>query len=156
MPLDGEYEPSPWEPIAEQVEQYERTDGVEGGEFMGGPCIILTSKGARSSKLRKTPLIQITDGTSYVVIVDGGAPDHPQWVHNLRANPLVELQDGADRRDYTAREATGDEKATCGPLTRVWPDYDTYQSSTDRVIPLLRARPGRLTRHPHHDDGRFS
>lgn len=139
MPLDGEYEPSPWEPIAEQVEQYERTNGVEGGEFMGGPCIILTSKGARSSKLRKTPLIQITDGTSYVVIGSmGGAPDHPQWVHNLRANPLVELQDGADRRDYTAREVTGNEKATWWSLaTGVWPDYDTYQSSTDRVIPLF-------------------
>ncbi len=79
MPLDGEYEPSPWEPIAEQVEQYERTDGVEGAEFMGGPCIILTTKGARSGKLRKTPLIQVTDGTSYVVIGSmGGAPDHPQ------------------------------------------------------------------------------
>jgi deazaflavin-dependent oxidoreductase (nitroreductase family) len=139
MPLDGEYEPSPWEPIAEQVEQYERTNGVEGGEFMGGPCIILTTKGARSGKLRKTPLIQVTDGTSYVVIGSmGGAPDHPQWVHNLRANPLVELQDGADRRDYTAREVSDDEKATWWSLaTGVWPDYDTYQSSTDRVIPLF-------------------
>ncbi len=139
MPLDGEYEPSPWEPIAEQVEQYERTDGVEGAEFMGGPCIILTTKGARSGKLRKTPLIQVTDGTSYVVIGSmGGAPDHPQWVHNLRANPLVELKDGAVRRDYTAREVTDDEKSTWWTLaTGVWPDYDTYQSSTDRVIPLF-------------------
>ena len=139
MPLDGEYEPSPWEPIAEQVEQYERTDSVEGGEFMGGPCIILTSKGARSGKLRKTPLIQITDGSSYVVIGSmGGAPDHPQWVHNLRVNPLVELQDGATRRDYTAREVSGDEKTTWWTLaTGVWPDYDTYQSSTDRVITLF-------------------
>ncbi len=139
MPLDGEYEPSPWEPIAEQVEQYERTDGVEGAEFMGGPCIILTTKGARSGKPRKTPLIQVTDGTSYVVIGSmGGAPDHPQWVHNLRANPLVELQDGAVRRDYTAREVTDDEKSTWWTLaTGVWPDYDTYQSSTDRVIPLF-------------------
>lgn len=139
MPLEGEYEPSPWEPISEQVEQYESTDGVEGGEFMGGPCIILTSKGAKSGKLRKTPLIQVTDGTSYVVIGSmGGAPDHPQWVHNLRANPLVELQDGATRRDYLAREVDGDEKATWWSLaTGVWPDYDTYQSSTERVIPLF-------------------
>jgi deazaflavin-dependent oxidoreductase (nitroreductase family) len=139
MPLDGEYEPSPWEPIAEQVEQYERTDGVEGGEFMGGPCIILTSTGARSGKLRKTPLIQITDGTSYVVIGSmGGAPDHPQWVHNLRTNPLVELQDGATRRDYTAREVSGDEKATWWTLaTGVWTEYDTYESPTVRVIALF-------------------
>jgi F420H(2)-dependent quinone reductase len=139
MPLDGEYEPSPWEPIAEQVAQYESTGGVEGGEFMGGPCIILTSKGATSGKLRKTPLIRVSDGTSYAVVGSmGGAPDHPQWVHNLRANPLVELQDGAERRDYAVREVDGEEKATWwSRATSVWPDYDTYQSATERVIPLF-------------------
>ena len=139
MPLDGEYEPSPWEPIAEQVAQYESTGGVEGGEFMGGPCIILTSKGATSGKLRKTPLIRVSDGTSYAVVGSmGGAPDHPQWVHNLRANPLVELQDGAEPRDYAVREVDGEEKATWwSRATSVWPDYDTYQSATERVIPLF-------------------
>jgi deazaflavin-dependent oxidoreductase (nitroreductase family) len=139
MPLDGEYEPSPWEPIAEQVAQYESTGGVEGGEFMGGPCIILTSKGATSGKLRKTPLIRVSDDTSYAVVGSmGGAPDHPQWVHNLRANPLAELQDGAERRDYTVREVDGEEKATWwSRATSVWPDYDTYQSATERVIPLF-------------------
>ncbi len=139
MPLDGEYEPSPWEPIAEQVAQYESTGGVEGGEFMGGPCIILTSKGATSGKLRKTPLIRVSDDTSYAVVGSmGGAPDHPQWVHNLRANPLVELQDGAERRDYAVREVDGEEKATWwSRATSVWPDYDTYQSATERVIPLF-------------------
>ena len=64
MPLTGTYEPSPWEPIAKQVEDYERTDGAEGADFMGGRCIILTSIGARSGSLRKTPLIRVTDGTS--------------------------------------------------------------------------------------------
>lgn len=139
MPLDGEYEPSPWEPIAEQVAQYESTGGVEGGEFMGGPCIILTTKGATSGKLRKTPLIRVSDGTSYAVVGSmGGAPDHPQWVHNLRANPLAELQDGAERRDYAVREVDGEEKATWwSRATSVWPDYDTYQSATERVIPLF-------------------
>jgi deazaflavin-dependent oxidoreductase (nitroreductase family) len=139
MPLVGEYEPSPWEPIAEQVELFERTDGAEGAEFMGGPCIILTTKGAKTGKLRKTPLIRVTDGTSYVVIGSmGGAPDHPQWVHNLRAHPVAELQDGPVRRDYAVREVEGDEKATWWTLaTGVWPDYDTYQSSTERVIPLF-------------------
>ena len=139
MPLDGEYEPSPWEPIAEQVAQYESTGGVEGGEFMGGPCIILTSKGATSGKLRKTPLIRVSDDTSYAVVGSmGGAPDHPQWVHNLRANPLAELQDGAERRDYAVREVDGEEKATWwSRATSVWPDYDTYQSATERVIPLF-------------------
>lgn len=139
MSLEGEYEPSPWEPIAEQVELYERTDGAEGAEFMGGPCIILTSRGARSGKLRKTPLIRVTDGASYVVIGSmGGAPTNPNWVHNLRVNPLVELQDGADRREYVVREAEGAEKAGWWSLaTQVWPDYDTYQASTERVIPLF-------------------
>lgn len=139
MSLEGEYEPSPWEPIAEQVELYERTDGAEGAEFMGGPCIILTSRGARSGKLRKTPLIRVTDGASYVVIGSmGGAPTNPNWVHNLRVNPLVELQDGAERREYVVREAEGAEKAAWWTLaTQVWPDYDTYQASTERVIPLF-------------------
>lgn len=139
MALDGEYEPSPWEPIAEQVELYERTGGTEGADFMGGPCIILTSRGARSGKLRKTPLIRVTDGTRYAVIGSmGGAPNNPEWVHNLRADGHVALQDGPDLREYDAHEATGDEKARWWSIaTGVWPDYDTYQASTDRVIPLF-------------------
>jgi len=139
MPLTGTYEPTPWEPVAQQVADYERTDGVEGADFMGGPCIILTSVGAKSGNLRKTPLIRVTDGTSYAVIGSmGGAPTSPQWVHNLAANPTVELQDKADRRDYVAHEATGDEKARWWAIaTEVWPDYDTYQQATERVIPLF-------------------
>lgn len=143
MPLTGMYEPSPWEPVAEQVALFERTDGVEGAEFMGGPCIILTSRGAKSGNVRKTPLIRVTDGTNYVVIGSmGGAPDNPQWVANLRADAHVCLQDGAVLKDYTAREVTGDEKATWWALaTSVWPDYDTYQQSTERVIPLFVLEP---------------
>ncbi len=143
MPLEGVYEPSPWEPIAEQVALYESTDGVEGSDFMGGPCIILTSVGAKSAKLRKTPLIRITDGSSYVVIGSmGGAPTSPEWVHNLRANPHVELQDGAIRRDYTAHQADGEEKSRWWAIAAdVWPDYDKYQQSTERIIPLFVLTP---------------
>jgi deazaflavin-dependent oxidoreductase (nitroreductase family) len=143
MALDGEYEPSPWEPIAQQVADYERTDGVEGGEFMGGPCIILWSKGAKSGNVRKTPLIRITDGTNYVVIGSmGGAPNNPQWVHNLRAESHSQLQDGAELKDYSAREVDGDEKSEWWTLaTSVWPEYDTYQSSTERIIPLFVLEP---------------
>lgn len=143
MPLTGEYEPSPWEPIAEQVALFESTNGAEGNEFMGGPCIILTSVGAKSGKLRKTPLIRVTDGTSYAVIGSmGGAPTAPQWVHNLQANPQVELQDGAVKADYTARQLEGDEKAAWwARATEVWPDYDTYQASTERIIPLFVLEP---------------
>ncbi len=143
MPLEGEYEPSPWEPIAEQVELYESTDGAEGAEFMGGPCIILHTLGATSGKVRKTPLIRVTDGTRYAVIGSmGGAPTAPQWVHNLRANPVAELQDGPDRRDYDVHQAEGDEKAEWwARALEVWPAYDEYQASTERVIPLFVLEP---------------
>ena len=139
MPLTGEYEPTPWEPVADQVAAYERTGGVEGAEFMGGRCIILTSVGAKTGKLRKTPLIRVTDGASYAVIGSmGGAPTSPQWVTNLRTDPHVELQDMAERHDYLAHEADGEEKARWWAIaTEVWPDYDTYQTKTDRVIPLF-------------------
>ena len=140
MPLEGEYEPSPWEPIAAQVELFEKTDGVEGGELEGKPCIILWSRGRHSGKVRKTPLMRVTDGTSYAVVASlGGAPQHPVWYHNLVADPAaVALQDGADLRDYVAREVTGDEKAAWwARATEVWPSYDDYQAKTDRVIPLF-------------------
>lgn len=143
MPLDGTYEPSPWEPIAEQVALFESTDGAEGNEFMGGPCIILTSRGAKSGNLRKTPLIRVTDGTRYAVIGSmGGAPTSPQWVHNLDADPHVELQDGPVRKDYDAHLAEGDEKAEWwARAVEIWPDYDAYQAATDRVIPLFVLEP---------------
>ena len=139
MALDGEYEPSPWEPVADQVAQYERTGGEEGYDFMGGPCIILTTTGAKSGKVRKSPLIRITDGSSYAVIGSmGGAPNNPNWVHNLRAHPQARLQDKADVQDYAVREVEGDEKAAWwARATEVWPAYDEYQSKTDRVIPLF-------------------
>lgn len=143
MPLVGEYEPSPWEPIHEQVELYESTDGAEGAELEGAPCIILTSVGAKSGKLRKTPLIRVSDGTNYVAIGSmGGAPDNPAWVHNLRTNPRVELRDLAEVREYDVREIEGDEKAQWwARANEVWPSYDDYQASTDRVIPVFLLEP---------------
>lgn len=140
MPLDGEYEPSPWGPIAEQVELYERTGGEEGRELEGKPCIILWSKGRHSGKVRKTPLMRVTDGRSYAVVASlGGAPQHPVWYYNLVTHPdQVSLQDGAELRDYVAREVTGDEKAAWwARATEVWPAYDDYQAKTERVIPLF-------------------
>jgi deazaflavin-dependent oxidoreductase (nitroreductase family) len=139
MPLDGEYEPSPWEPIAEQVRLYEATGGVEGGELEGQPCIILTTRGRRSGKLRKTPLMRVTDGERYAVVASlGGAPQHPVWYLNMLADPRVVLQDGSVVGDYVAREVTGDEKAEWwARAAEVWPSYDDYQAGTERVIPLL-------------------
>ncbi|MEZ5238371.1 MAG: nitroreductase family deazaflavin-dependent oxidoreductase [Microthrixaceae bacterium] len=143
MPIEGDYEPSPWEPVAEQVELYERTDGEEGYEFAGGPCIILTTKGAKSGKLRKTPLIRVTDGTNYLVVGSmGGAPQNPNWVHNLRADPRARLRDKAEVRDYTVRELEGEEKQQWWErATGVWPDYDEYQASTERIIPVFLLEP---------------
>ena len=144
MALDGEYEPSPWAPIAEQVETYERTDGAEGAELEGKPCIILWTRGRRSGKVRKTPLMRVADGEGrYAVVASmGGAPDHPVWYHNMVADERVALQDGPTLRDYVCHEATGDEKAQWwARATEVWPSYDDYQAGTDRVIPLLVLEP---------------
>lgn len=143
MIFDAEYEPSPWEPVAQQVADYERTNGEEGSEFMGGTCIILTTIGAKSRKVRKTPLIRVTKDGNYVAIGSmGGAPDHPQWVHNLRVTPKAKVQDMATVKEYAVEELTGDDKATWWKTaTAVWPDYDEYQASTDRVIPLFLLTP---------------
>ena len=143
MPDTPEYEPSPWEPIAEHVEQYLSTGGEQGGIWEGAPCIVLSTVGARSGKLRRTPLIRVRVDDSYVVIGSmGGAPTNPNWVHNLRANPAVTVNDMAEAHELVAREVEGDEKAALwSAATAVWPDYDTYQASTDRVIPLFVCEP---------------
>lgn len=143
MPIEGEYEPSAWEPVAEQVRLYEETGGVEGREWMGGTCIVLTTLGAKSGKVRKTPLMRVEHEGRYAVVASlGGAPQHPVWYHNVVAHPLVELQDGADRRDYLAREVTGEEKVQWwARAVEAWPDYEKYQQSTERVIPLLVLEP---------------
>jgi deazaflavin-dependent oxidoreductase (nitroreductase family) len=143
MPLEGEYEPSPWGPIADQVKLYESSGGTEGLELEGQPCIILTTKGRKSGKLRKSPLIRVEHDGHYAVVASmGGAPNHPVWYLNLLANPDVTLQDGPQVFDLRARVVTGDEKAEWWQrATEVWPSYDDYQASTDRVIPLVVLEP---------------
>ena len=139
MPLTGEYEPSPWDWVSAQVEQYEATGGKEGGTLEGAPCVILTTKGRKSGKLRKTPLMRIEhDGVYAVVASLGGAPKHPVWYLNLVANPDVTLQDGEQVLDFRARTATPEEKRHWWPrLTAVWPPYSEYQSKTERDIPVV-------------------
>ncbi|MFV0315802.1 MAG: nitroreductase family deazaflavin-dependent oxidoreductase [Microthrixaceae bacterium] len=143
MALVGEYEPSTSEPVADQVALYERTDGVEGATMGDAACIILTSVGARSGKLRKTPLMKVTDGTNYLMVGSkGGAPEDPAWVHNLRANPLAELRDLAEVHEYTVRELDGDEKSQWWDRALVaWPAYAEYQENTDRLIPVFLLEP---------------
>jgi deazaflavin-dependent oxidoreductase (nitroreductase family) len=142
--FDAEYEPSPWGPVADEVARYERTGGAEASELVGKEWIVLWTLGAKSGKVRKTPLVRITDGDGRYAVIGsmGGAPTNPQWVHNLRARSAARLQDGDEVRDFTVREVSGDEKATWwARATRVWPDYDSYQAATERQIPLFVLEP---------------
>ncbi|MFI6770827.1 nitroreductase family deazaflavin-dependent oxidoreductase [Streptomyces sp. NPDC050355] len=143
MPLQGEYEPSPAQWVRDQVELYERSGGTEGITMRGMPVVVLTTRGAKSGKIRKSPLMRVEhDGTYAVVASLGGAPQHPVWYHNVVADPRVELQDGPVRQDMTAREVTGEEKALWWRrAVEAYPDYDDYQRKTDRVIPVFVLEP---------------
>lgn len=145
MASDSAYAPSPRDYVRETVELYESTGGREGNTLKGRPVIILTTVGAKTGLVRKTPLMRIEHDGSYAVVASmGGAPKHPVWYHNILANPDVELQDGATRKQYVAHEATGEEKAVWwARATQTWPDYDTYQTKTDREIPLFVLTPRR-------------
>ena len=139
MPLSGEYQPSTSEWARKQAETFEASDGAEANTLRGVPIILLTSVGAKTGKLRKTPLMRVEhDGQYAVVASQGGAPTHPVWFHNVLKNPHVELQDGADRADYDAHLAEGEERAIWWErAVAVWPDYAEYQKRTDRQIPVF-------------------
>ena len=139
MPLTGEYEPSTSGWARKQAETFEASNGAKANTLRGVPIILLTSVGAKTGKLRKTPLMRVEhDGQYAVVASQGGAPTHPVWFHNIVKNPHVELQDGADRADYDARLAEGEERAAWWErAVAVWPDYANYQTRTDREIPVF-------------------
>jgi deazaflavin-dependent oxidoreductase (nitroreductase family) len=143
MSLEGEYEPSPWDFVAEQVRQYESSGGREGGTLEGKPCVILTTRGRRSGKLRKTALMRVEHDGEYAIVASlGGAPKHPVWYHNIKAHPRVELQDGPVNKEYEAHEVLGDEKAVWWErAVEAWPDYAEYQTKTDRQIPVFVLTP---------------
>ena len=143
MPLTGDYAPSSAAGARKQAERYEATNGAEANDLRGRPIIVLTSVGAKTGKLRKTALMRVEhDGVYAVVGSKGGAPKHPVWYHNLKANPHVELQDGSIKRDYAAREVSGDEKAVWWDrAVATWPDYATYQTRTSRQIPVFVLEP---------------
>lgn len=134
-----EYAPSPQQFVRDQVELFESSGGAQGNEMMGKPIIVLTTVGAKSGKLRKTPLMRVEhDGAYAVVASKGGAPTHPVWFHNIVAHPQVQLQDGAEKHDYTAHEATGAERDQWWDrAVAAWPDYADYQRKTDRQIPVF-------------------
>lgn len=139
MPLIGEYEPGTSTWSREQADLYEATNGEQGGEMRGKRVIVLTSLGAKTGKLRKTVLMRVQHGSRYAVVASrGGAPTNPAWYYNLKQNPHVELQDDAIKRDYLAREVSGDEKAAWWEYAlEAWPDYAVYQTKTERQIPVF-------------------
>jgi F420H(2)-dependent quinone reductase len=143
MPLEGEYVPSPVDWSREQADKYIESGGTDGTVLQGKPVILLTTVGARTGKLRKTPLMRVEHDGEYAIVASlGGAPKNPVWYYNVVANPRVELQDGTVTRDYDAREVFGDEKATWWErAVQVWPDYAGYQKKTDRQIPVFVLTP---------------
>jgi F420H(2)-dependent quinone reductase len=143
MPLIGEYEPSTWPAARDQVEQFEKSHGTEGNTLAGLPVVIITTTGKSTGKLRKTPLMRIEHRGRYAAVASmAGAPTNPSWYHNMKASPLVELQDGAVRQDYTARELDGHERETWwARAVDTFPGYADYQASTSRIIPVMLLEP---------------
>lgn len=143
MPLTGEYAPSTSDWARKQAEQFEATNGEEGGGLRGMKIILVTSVGAKSGKLRKTPLMRVEHEGEYAAVASlGGAPQNPVWYHNLKANPHVELQDEDVKKDYIAREVTDDEKAIWWKrAVEAFPDYADYQKKTTREIPVFVLTP---------------
>ena len=143
MSLNGEYEPSPTEWVREQVASYEGSNGTSGNTMRGMPVIILTTLGAKSGKLRKTPLMRVEHNGEYAAVASlGGAPTNPVWYHNIVSHPQVDLRDGPMVQTMTAREVTGQEKATWWErCVAAFPDYADYQTKTDRQIPVFVLTP---------------
>lgn len=144
MDLDSlPYEPSPVQWVRDQVAAYEASGGTEGGTMRGAPVVILSTVGAKSGTLRKTPLMRVEHDGRYAVIASkGGADTNPQWYANLVAQPFAALQDGAVRQQMTVREVTGDERAEWWQrAVAAWPDYAEYAERTDREIPVLVLAP---------------
>ncbi len=158
MPLSGDYVPSPVDYAREQAEAYVASGGTEATELDGKPVILLTTVGARTGKLRKTPLMRVEHEGQYAVVASAtaaavaegepgagpptGTIKPPVWYHNVKKNPRVELQDGPTTGDYDAREVFGDEKAIWWErAVAVWPDYDMYLSKTGSQIPVFVLNP---------------
>src|SRR5579863_8700710 len=145
MPVEGEYEPSAQAWVRDQVELYESSGGTQGTTLRdtGLPVVIVTNRGASSGKVRKTPVMRVEhDGQYAMVASKGGAPEHPVWYYNVRANPLVEVQDGPHKQDMRAREVSGEERAQWWErAVAAYPPYAEYQQKTTRHIPVFVLEP---------------
>jgi deazaflavin-dependent oxidoreductase (nitroreductase family) len=142
MALEGEYEPSPEQWVRDQVEEFESSDGQRGNILRGNPewpIVVITSRGAKSGKLRKNPVMRVEKDGKYVAIASlGGSPKNPTWYHNFIEHPEVDLQDGAEKHTYSARVLEGDERAEWWDYAvATWSTYGEYQKKTDREIPVF-------------------
>jgi F420H(2)-dependent quinone reductase len=143
--LEGEYVPSPWQWVRDQVETYERTGGREANTLLdtGLPIIIVTTRGNKSGTLRKTALMRVEHDGEYALVASmGGAPKHPVWYYNLVADPTaVVIQDGPEPFDAEVRLVTGAERDEWWERAVAdYPPYAEYQTKTDRQIPVFVAR----------------
>ena len=143
MPIEGDYEPSAWDWVAKQVDQYETSGGTEGLTLQGKPVVVVTMRGRTSGKVRKAALMRVEhDGRYAIVASKGGDDSHPGWYHNLVADPDVTLQDGRVVQDMRAREVDGAERDEWwARAVEAWPDYANYQRKTERRIPVLVLEP---------------
>ena len=145
MTAEPDYEASPIGWVRDQVEQYERSGGTEATTLRdtGYPVVLMTMRGARSGKKRKVPIMRVEHNGEYLAVgSQGGAPTHPHWVYNLRADPRIALQDGAAVQDMTVRELDGDERAVWWQrAVEAFPNYADYQMRTDRLIPVFLLSP---------------
>lgn len=142
----SEYIPSPSAWVAEQVELYEGSGGTKGLTLRdtGLPVIIVTNQGHKTGAIRKTPLMRAVDGANYVLVASkGGAPNDPVWVHNLRANPSVELRDATAVYSMRVREVAdpSERQRLWAIAVAAYPPYQDYQIKTERTIPVFLAEP---------------
>lgn len=143
MPISDDYSPSPTKWVRDQVQEYEESGGTVGTTMRNMPVIIVTTRGARSGKLRKVPLMRVEHDGEYAAVASmGGAAKNPVWYVNLVADPRVEVQDGTVVQPMTAREVTGEEKAIWWERSvAAYPDYADYQAKTERSIPVFVLTP---------------
>ncbi len=143
MSITGRYEPSSRDWVRQQAETFEASGGTRAADLEGRPIVVLTSVGARTGLVRKTPLMRIKHQGEYAILAsNGGSATPPNWYYNLKQHPHVELQDGATKKDYLAREATGAERAIWWErAVATWPDFDRYTVGLDRTIPLFLLGP---------------
>jgi deazaflavin-dependent oxidoreductase (nitroreductase family) len=139
MPSTSQPKDSPVEWVGDHIRQYVDSDGTDGYEWRGTTILLLTTTGRKTGTQHRTALIYRADGDNFVIVASkGGAPQHPAWYLNLQANPDVRLQVKDEEFAGRARVAEGAERERLWKLmVEVWPDYDNYQTKTDREIPVV-------------------